>query len=814
MCCSCFTARRHLGSEGIRSRPTDCVTEMAPVEVRALQSLPTTKMEMMKAAKALVEKAIKMHKVFSVQGHYPVIRAGLRARGWVERYLPNAGNRVSSRQSDKDKDDDDGNTEANNSGRIRERGDTGEEDELDQMYSFMSHLVRNEKTYFYWSGRFDSDHFRSLTPNQLINHYANTGNFTTKVGLCVNLRNLKWYDTADPDAFFPRCYRLGAKDERHAFIDDFRRTACCSLIKHVVETNKKQETTNQQTKDEGNTQNVSPVSPGVIKTALQRCQEYLSSLEHCDIDVTVETLPFVEDNQWNQFLQKYYMVVHDGASIMRSADFVSRCQDMLVQLKEVCPQLEIDGFNNIWIIKPGAMSRGRGIVCMNRLDQILALVESDTVVANDSKWVVQKYLEQPLLIKGTKFDLRQWFLVTDWNPLTVWFYKDCYLRFSTQPYSTKRLDSSVHLCNNSIQKHLQPSRERHPGLPRDNIWSSSDLKAFLHQQGQGAKWESVVVPGMQQAVVHVLQTAQDQVKHRKAAFELYGADFMLGNDMKPWLLEVNTNPTMACSSVVTARLCPAVQMDTLKVVLDRRKNPNAFTGGFHLIYKQPRVNPPPFVGLRLIVEGNHIKTPNSTKCKQRPPQTQFSPEDKEKTTKRQAKPCRKIHVRRPPPEKKSKTPPRREEERTVVQNERTVVQNERTVVQNERTVVPNAIGISGEQVVENHNEPSRTTQCLVVSGDSSVAPVAQRRPSFSRTPKSCSVSHVSKTSIKPNPREHVWRSILPGTSFFPRPLLCLTSMQPNILPSYRKRSMVTFQHEANYRFHKQRYIETMSRYVK
>lgn len=56
----------------------------------------------------------------------------------------------------------------------------------------------------------------------------------------------------------------------------------------------------------------------------------------------------------------------DGAIVEGCTKYAVRCQSMLDRMRKVCPQLETDGVNNIWIIKPGAKSRGRGkCVCMS-----------------------------------------------------------------------------------------------------------------------------------------------------------------------------------------------------------------------------------------------------------------------------------------------------------------------------------------------------------------------------------------------------------------------------------------------------------------
>jgi len=95
-------------------------------------------------------------------------------------------------------------------------------------------------------------------------------------------------------------------------------------------------------------------------------------------------------------------------------------------------------------VKPANLSRGRGIHLIDNLKDVIV----------DDLSVVSRYITNPLLINGHKFDLRIYVLVTSYDPLKIYVYKEGLARFASETYSSKmdKNNKFMHLTNYSVNK--------------------------------------------------------------------------------------------------------------------------------------------------------------------------------------------------------------------------------------------------------------------------------------------------------------------------------------------------------------------------
>ena len=171
-------------------------------------------------------------------------------------------------------------------------------------------------------------------------------------------------------------------------------------------------------------------------------------------------------------------------------------------------------------------------------------------------------------MKCRKFDIRQWVLVTDWNPLTIWVYAEPYIRFPAADFDFNKINNRYsHLSNNSVAKKGKVVQITHH--IDGNMWDLEQFQSYLLDTYGFDVWEDKIVESIKNIVINSLESVQDNFDRKNGVpFEMFGYDIMVDDDFNCWLIEVNSSPAMDYSTDVTERLVKMVLEDTIKVVVD------------------------------------------------------------------------------------------------------------------------------------------------------------------------------------------------------------------------------------------------------
>ena len=388
----------------------------------------------------------------------------------------------------------------------------------------------NSQAYhFKWCYNDSEYDYKNLKPGQIFNHFPSNRELTTKSGLAKNLRNVTDFRVRI-DKFFPRCYDFGDNLQIKELTIDYHRTNVLNLLKKVAKGYF--------------------VEEKILKAVIAYAESIISeNLSKCE---KTKNTPQIKPEDLLR-LSEYDAKTKAPVSSL----FLAQITKILESLKSIFPQFEMEGDENIWIIKPGQNSRGSGVRCVSRLQEIL------DSAANMQSRVVQKYTESPLLLPVSnglcKFDMRIWVLVTSFDPLSIYFYNTCYCRICQEPYTLASLDPSIHLANYSVQKSLAKNQS-------DTVCSLSQLVVYL--DSLHASWVEILKK-IHVLTICTLQAVADTIDSRSGCFELYGFDIILDSCFQPWLLEVNLSPACAERTEWITEMLDSMGEKLLNIVIDQ-----------------------------------------------------------------------------------------------------------------------------------------------------------------------------------------------------------------------------------------------------
>uniref|UniRef100_A0A1A9ZFD8 Tubulin glycylase 3B n=1 Tax=Glossina pallidipes TaxID=7398 RepID=A0A1A9ZFD8_GLOPL len=508
--------------------------------------------------RARVIDAFRNRRIFTIFGNYGTIRRALLKRGWLEKLAPNRYPRLQMLTED----------------TLLMHAKRGNEYETVAISKIINHFP----AFFIWQPKGHRDLYVDVRPYRNRIRRSHGMDFSTKVGLIGCSEQLQWHrQDGVSNMLYPRFFRLGGNhEEQAAFIEEFRMSQCRALLRFLC-----RNVDNEEIIDYEN----GTISPVIIPFAAERARRQLEEIEN-KVSLDVEPV-CVPEYDWAEFLQSSGRLLNRRGKLKCTYrelnEYVKKIKPIITRLDEKRADYKFDGCRNMWILKPGYQCRGLNIVIRNNMDEILNWATNHM----SRRYIVQKYIEQPLLIYRTKFDIRQYMLLyIRESTVQIWLYKDCYLRFSSQEYTIDDLREVIHLTNNSVQKKYKNKTTRDPRLPRSNMWSLEQFKAYIDQKSLPDDiWENQVYAGFKQNLIAVVLASLDETNLCENCFELYGCDFMLDEQYNPILIEINSTPDLSPSTEVTARICPMVMIDVIKVVIDLPRNSRASTGLFEKIYE-------------------------------------------------------------------------------------------------------------------------------------------------------------------------------------------------------------------------------------
>jgi len=357
----------------------------------------------------------------------------------------------------------------------------------------------------------------------------------------------------------------------------------------------------------------SQVPLSALNFAAIKCHQYLTDGKL----LSVASFPG-KGADWEKFFEHYYKIVHDRRkfTVPVSVDdkeealrYLTMSSGKLVeQLTTARPQTVMDGYENVWIVKSSvALQSGRPVM-LNKIGDVL----DRCARLGGANYIVQKYIETPLLRDNVKSDVHTWIVLSTLdNRLTVWLHRTCVVQPYPHEFSLHRGATNTghfdRLKSGGLHGILRPTaltcsfKQLVETIQHGKKTGERNQKKRRHRQQQrvavsdDGEDEYGVYSAVRRSVVSAMTAATTAglLDLRPNCLELFRGTFVLGDDTRPWLIDiVSDDPCIdadcsresdrAAPSVIVAR---SVARGVAKLLVDGGRGRTTRIGMFDMVHE-------------------------------------------------------------------------------------------------------------------------------------------------------------------------------------------------------------------------------------
>ncbi|EEY69400.1 uncharacterized protein PITG_05632 [Phytophthora infestans T30-4] len=247
---------------------------------------------------------------------------------------------------------------------------------------------------------------------------------------------------------------------------------------------------------------------------------------------------------------------YDESMAQFGIPFRQRLDSCLWEVKQT-----LDNESNTWIMKPSATNKGAEVNVVKDFKKLRSIVNEWTDIR---EWVVQEYIQRPLLLRGRKFHIRVYVLAV--GGLKVYVYQHCLVLCALEQYREADTDNNYSHITNTFQQQSHPDF-----VESECVLLLDDIEDILAEQGiaDAAGRKAKILTDIGQITAETFDAYKGEFSVFQPlpnCFEIYGVDFMVDEDFNVWLLEFNPGPDFKQTGDRLHFVIRDLMADTLSVV--------------------------------------------------------------------------------------------------------------------------------------------------------------------------------------------------------------------------------------------------------